>query len=105
MWHWLYQIVACVGSTHADEMEAARRAFRCFARYGEDVQEYARATRWVDASCEDEVVDLLAAVRRAQSETPDGDPEAKFNADQNALVVKHAEEYYRTMVRGGPDSW
>jgi erythromycin esterase-like protein len=28
-----------------------------------------------------------------------------LNARQNALVVKNAELYYRTMVRGGPDSW
>src|SRR5262249_30048733 len=86
-----------------------------------------------DASCEDEVVALLAELRRtavgarspavgarspavgARSETapqprgtapqpPDG-REAHFNAEQNDLVVKNAEHYYRTMVHGGPESW
>ena len=28
-----------------------------------------------------------------------------FRAEQNALVVKDAEAYYRAMVRGGPESW
>ena len=42
---------------------AARRAFRCFEPYGEDVQEYARATALVPDSCEDEVIDLLLELR------------------------------------------
>ena len=53
---------------------------------------------------EEEVVALLAKMR----DTPppgEGDHEAQFNAAQNALVVKNAEKYYRTMVRGGPASW
>ncbi|MGH9422807.1 MAG: erythromycin esterase family protein, partial [Thermoanaerobaculia bacterium] len=32
-------------------------------------------------------------------------PDAYFNAEQNALVARNAEMYYRTMVRGGPGSW
>ena len=31
--------------------------------------------------------------------------EAFFNAEQNALVARNAELYYRTMVRGGAQSW
>src|SRR5262249_3699178 len=31
--------------------------------------------------------------------------EAYFNAEQNAVVAKNAELYYRTMVRGGAASW
>jgi erythromycin esterase-like protein len=31
--------------------------------------------------------------------------EGFFNAEQNAVVAKNAELYYRTMVRGGPSSW
>ena len=83
-------------------LPAARRAFRCFEPYGEDVQEYARATRvragrrartrW--STCSRELR------RTAAGRTGDG-REAHFVAEQNALVVKNAEAYYRTMVRGG----
>jgi erythromycin esterase-like protein len=59
----------------------------------------------VDASCEDEVVALLASLRRTPPESTEDDKEEHFNAEQNALVVKNAENYYRTMVRGGPASW
>src|SRR5206468_8661081 len=40
----------------------------------------------------------------ARSDPRDG-REARFNTEQNALVVKNAEHYYRTMVEGGPESW
>ena len=36
---------------------------------------------------------------------PGMEREASFDAEQNALVVKDAEHYYRTMVRGGPAAW
>lgn len=84
---------------------AARRAYNCFEPYAEDVEEYARATALVPTSCEDEAVAVLRAVRaRAPSFSEDG-REGYFDAEQNALVARNAERYYRTMVRGGPASW
>jgi erythromycin esterase-like protein len=83
----------------------ARRAYRCFEPYGEDEQEYARATYLVPTSCEDEAVSVLRTLRgRAPDYVQDG-REAYFNAEQNAFVAKNAELYYRTMVRGGSQSW
>jgi erythromycin esterase len=83
----------------------ARRATNCFQPYGEDAQDYARATALVPTSCEDEAVALLRELRaNAPRFTEDG-KEGFFNAEQNALVAKNAELYYRTMVRGGPGSW
>jgi len=105
LWDSLYQVLGYLGKHTPDALPAARRAVQCFEPYGEDVQEYARATRWVDATCEDEVVALLAGLRRTARPQPDDGRGGHFNAEQNALVVKNAEHYYRTMVRGGPESW
>jgi erythromycin esterase-like protein len=81
---------------------AARRTYNCFEPYAEDVQEYARATALVPTSCEDEAVAVLSALRaNAPSFREDG-REGYFDAEQNALVARNAERYYRTMVRGGP---
>lgn len=43
-------------------------------------------------------------LRRKIREVPN-DREALFSAEQNALIVRNAERYYRTMVRGGAASW
>ena len=83
----------------------ARRAYGCFDPYGEDVQEYAMATALVPTSCESEAVAMLAELRRGAPQYREDGREAYFNAEQNALTVRNAELYYRTMVRGGPDSW
>jgi len=105
LWDSLYQVLSYLRKHDASVVRAARRAFQCFEPYGEDVQEYARATRLVDASCEDEVVALLGELRRTASAYRQDGREASFNAEQNALVVKNAEHYYRTMIHGGPESW
>jgi len=69
------------------------------------VQAYARATAFVPSSCEDEVVTLLASMRRKTAEHRGKDPEESFQAEQNALVMTNAETYYRTMVRSDNESW
>jgi erythromycin esterase-like protein len=105
LWDSLYQVLGYLRQHAPSALPAARRAFQCFEPYGEDVQEYARATRWVEGSCEDEVIALLAELRCKARPHPQDGREDHFNAEQNALVVKNAEHYYRTMVRGGPGSW
>jgi erythromycin esterase len=84
---------------------AARRAYNCFEPYAEDVQEYARATALVPTSCEAEAVGVLRELRVNAPQFREDGREGYFNAEQNALVAKNAELYYRTMVRGGPASW
>jgi len=56
-------------------------------------------------SCEAETVSMLRALRARAPEYPNDGHDALFNAEQNALVARNAERYYRTMVRGGATSW
>jgi len=84
---------------------AARRAYNCFEPYAEDVQEYARATAIVPTTCEDEAITVLRELRANAPQFREDGREGYFNAEQNALVAKNAELYYRTMIRGGPSSW
>jgi erythromycin esterase-like protein len=51
------------------------------------------------------VLALLAELHRTPRPYGDDGHEARFDADQNALVVRNAEHYYRTMIQGGPESW
>jgi erythromycin esterase-like protein len=105
LWESLYAVIGFLHKAEPSALPAARRAFRCFHPYGEDVQEYARATAMVPTSCEDEVVALLEELHSKAPRHRDDGREAFFAAEQNALVVEGAEAYYRAMVRGGPDSW
>lgn len=92
---------------HADPAAGmrARRAYECFAPFAEDAQEYGRATVVVPTSCEDAVVRALTELRQRTHVYRDDGHEAYFDAEQNALIAKNAQLYYRTMVRGGAASW
>ncbi len=93
--------------------EAAGRAryrYSCFDAFGEDTQAYGYAAEFgVTRSCEDQAVQQLIELRRRASELARRNglvPEDElFYAEQNARLVKNAEEYYRTMFRGRIESW
>jgi erythromycin esterase-like protein len=105
LWDSLYQVMGYLRRVAPEALPAARRALRCFEPYGEDVQEYARATVMVPTSCEEKVVSLLHELRRSLPVYSEDGRDGAFNAEQNALVVKNAEAYYRAMVRSDSGSW
>ena len=86
-------------------VEAAREVFRCFEPYARDAVDYARSTMWAPEGCTEEVIHLLGEMRRKAAEFRQDGREGYFAAEHNALVVQNAERYYRTMIRGGPESW
>ncbi len=88
----------------------ARARYACFDHYDEDGQQYAYATSFgMSDSCESDVVAQLQALqlRALDYMRQDGTEasDAYFYAQQNARLVKNAEEYYRTMLRGRVSSW
>jgi erythromycin esterase-like protein len=93
--------------------EAARRArqrYACFDHFGDDTQAYGYAAALgLSRSCEREVVRQLVDLRQRASHYAAHDgPTARddfFQAEQNARLVRNAEEYYRTMFLGSVSSW
>jgi erythromycin esterase-like protein len=92
--------------------EAARRArwrYSCFEHFGEDPQAYGYSASYdLSTSCEEEAIRQLVELRRlALNASARGpvDEEAFFSAEQNARLVKNAEEYYRSMFRERVSSW
>ncbi len=88
----------------------ARYRYACFEHFGEDPQTYGYAAGFgFTHSCEDAVVGQLLELQRQAAEYARRDgqaaAEAFFYAEQNARLVKNAEEYYRTMFRGRISSW
>ncbi|HEY0565111.1 MAG TPA: erythromycin esterase family protein [Terriglobales bacterium] len=94
--------------------EAARKAkerYACFEGYNEDTQAYGYAAHFnLDESCEQGVIQqLLEMQRNGASLNPAEDgrlaADEFFRAEQNARLVKNAEEYYRSMFGGRVSSW
>ena len=90
--------------------ERARRRYACFEHFGEDPQEYGYAAGLgLSHTCESEVITQLIDLQRRAAEYArrDGRIAADdfFYAEQNARLVKNAEQYYRTMFRGRVSSW
>lgn len=105
LWDSMHAVTDYLQNIDPELAKAAQRAYSCFEPYDEDVHEYARATALVPTSCEDDAVRMLSALRSKASELKEDGADAYFNAEQNALITRNAELYYRTMVRGGPGSW
>jgi len=93
--------------------EAARRArsrYSCFEHFGENTQAYGYAASFgMTESCEQEVLGQLSELRRRAAEYASRDGRVAedefFFAEQNARLVKNAEEYYRSMFSGRAESW
>ena len=88
----------------------ARERYSCFDHFGSDSQRYGYQTsKGLADSCEDEVAQQLAELheRSAELARRDGRVAADdyFYAEQNARLVKNAEEYYRMMYRSDVSSW
>ncbi|MGA7156229.1 MAG: erythromycin esterase family protein [Acidobacteriaceae bacterium] len=93
--------------------EAAQRArsrYACFEPFGYDPQHYGYAAGMgLERSCEDEVVAELMELQRDALHYARLDGlvgmERFFDTEQNALVVRDAEEYYRAMFLRTVSSW
>jgi len=106
-------IEAVIGFLERVDPEAARRAryrYGCFEDFGEDSQAYGYAAEFgLSQSCEDDALQQLLDLQRQAADLSQRDgkiPQDEFfYAEQNARLVKNAEEYYRTMFRGRISSW
>jgi erythromycin esterase-like protein len=93
-----------------DAAERARYRYSCFEDFGEDPQAYGYAARiGLSRSCEDDVIAQLVDLRHRAAEYASRDgrvaSDEYFFAEQNARLVRNAEEYYRAMFGGRVESW
>ena len=93
--------------------EAAQRArsrYACFEHFQEDSQAYGYATSFdLTQSCEQDAIRQLVELQQRTGDYARRDgrlaEDEFFYAEQNARLVKDAEEYYRTMFGGRVSSW
>jgi erythromycin esterase-like protein len=98
-------VLAYLDKVDPEGAQRARRRYACFENFGEDPQEYGYAAGLgLSHTCESEVVSQLIELQKQQAEYARRDGRVAtdefFYAEQNARLVKDAEQYYRTMFRG-----
>lgn len=112
----LYSLSASIEAVFAyldradpEAAKRARRRYACFDHFREDAQAYGY---WVAfdlaPDCEQAVVQELVELRERSIEAVERDgreSDALFDAEQNARLVRNAEEYYRAMFGRRVSSW
>ena len=106
----IHAVLSYLQKVDPDAAKRARARYSCFDHFSREPQEYGyAATAGATESCEDAVVEQLAELQRRAGEflSRDGEMAAEelFFAEQNARLVKNAEQYYRSMFRGRASSW
>ncbi|MFL5825309.1 MAG: erythromycin esterase family protein [Thermoleophilaceae bacterium] len=103
------EVVAYLEHIDPPAAARARERYSCFDHFGADPAVYGYETGIGGGEpCEQKAVDQLTELRQmAVDPTMRAllDEDRHFYAELNAQVVVNAEEYYRSMFRGGVESW
>ena len=103
-------VVAYLASVDPEAAALARERYSCFDHVAGEGQRYGHAlTLNLALPCEPEVVGQLVDLQRRASDLLARDgwvaEDEFFYAEQNARLVRNAEEYYREMYRARVSSW
>ena len=103
-------VLSYLEKTDPEAAKRARYRYSCFEAHGEDPQHYGYAASFdLTNSCEDEAVKQLVDLQQRAGDYMNRDGfvarDEYFFAEQNARLVKNAEQYYREMFRGRVSSW
>jgi erythromycin esterase len=103
LWDSMYAMVDYLEKEDPKAAQSVKKAIKCFEPFQENEQAYARFSL-TEHSCRDKVLDMLREIRM-KAQFLDGDREAGFNTEQNALIAVNAEKYYRSMMSFDNESW
>lgn len=103
LWDSMREMVSYLEREDPKTAQLVLNAIQCFQPYEDAEHTYARFSL-TKHSCRDEVVRLLKEVR-TKAQHLNGDREAGFNTEQNALIAVNAEKYYRSMLGFDNESW
>ncbi|MEV7968907.1 erythromycin esterase family protein [Sphaerisporangium sp. NPDC088356] len=107
----IHEVIAYLERVDPEAAARARERYSCFDHgSGDDGQAYGYAAAFgAGENCERAVVEQLVDLRRHALDYARRDgllaEDDLFFAEQNARVVRAAEEYYRTMFGGRVSSW
>ncbi len=102
-------VVEYLESVDPQAAQQARQRYSCFDHFGEDPQLYGYyATANPALSCKSQVIEQLVQLQKNALNYMKIDgflaEDEFFYAEQNAIVVKDAEHYYRTLFEGSDEN-
>ena len=103
-------VLAYLANVDPEGAGRARQRYACFDQFHEEPQAYGYATEFgLSPTCEREAVAALVELQRKRAEYASADGRVArdefFYAEQNARLVKDAEQYYHSMFRSRDESW
>jgi erythromycin esterase-like protein len=103
-------VIGYLDQVDPSEAQMARQRYSCFDHAGAEGQAYGHSVVYQGAApCENEVVAQLLELRRRSELYLRRDgwvaEDEQFYAEQNARLVRDAEEYYHQMYRAEVSSW
>lgn len=105
LWESRNRILQFLKKYDTSAYKEAKEAFDCFEPFANETGNYyAKAKQIVPDLLENEVVHLL---KKIQQKIPNfsADFENAINLEHIDLMSLNAERYYRSLIKGGPDSW
>ena len=99
------EVKTYIRQTEDEVLMELKKHYRAFAPYNYDGFAYARAVYLQGVELHEGVGKVKDALLERADELREKDEFEYFNALQNGLIVKNAEEYYRLAVTGGPAGW
>lgn len=104
LWESIDEIIQYLERANSPELPIAKEVFSCFEPFEREGQRYGVSASFFSTDCEEEVLQMLKQLKNRKTTNME-DPESALSLELNALVASNAEQYYRSMVRGGPESW
>lgn len=102
----IHAVIAYLDEHDPAAAAEARRRYGCLTPWQDEPQHYGREVEYgALKGCEDSVLAQLQKLLAERMEYIAQDSEAFFDAEQNARIVRAAEQYYRSMYRGAASSW
>lgn len=105
------EVLKYLDKTNPTAAQRARLRYDCFTQYRHNAQLYGYATTFdIGASCQKKVIEQLMDLRASAVELlrahVDNPADEFFYVEQNAKLIKSAEEYYRSLFFGSAaSSW
>jgi erythromycin esterase len=104
LWESSQELAPYLQPSDVEIVRASQQVQQCFSPYSADAQQYGYAVANASADCRSQATNLWSLIL-AKTGNATASSEPQFVMQQNALVVKNGEQYYRTSVTSYEELW